>query len=120
MAKRLRTIGDVQEYAAGLLYRSTHHATSQRHNVMALLGYVLAVADPGSIRVMTRLGEPTNVAWFEVKGERYCFTYDHASCQLWLRFRSLQGQVLARIDHNSRPIDVYSAIAAARIRARAA
>lgn len=110
MAQKLNSIADVQKYAAGVLQRAEHHATEVRHVSMALLGYVLAVADGDSMRVMERNGETKNVCWFRVNGLRYALSYNHQGGTVELREGSTQGAVLASLNQSSTMGDVANAI----------
>lgn len=84
----------LEQYLQGVMNRSDDHAETVGAIALALLGAVLWRKDEKPLEVKSYSGEPANIVWFEVNGERYALAYNHKADCIELRDRTLTGSVL--------------------------
>ncbi|MEW9702714.1 hypothetical protein [Paenibacillus sp. SI8] len=95
----LKDSDQMREYLRGVLAQAGHHAQNVEACVMALFGGVIAYKDKGTnIEVKEHDGEMKNVLWFQIKGKRYAFTYNHDDQCIEMRENSTQGPVKVSFD----------------------
>lgn len=94
----------LHRYAEGVMARIGHHAGNVGGIALALLGAIIWRGEPGSIEIMQRAGNLTNVLWVRINGTRYAFWYNHEDQAIEMRMRSTQGAVLHCFS-NATPIE---------------
>ena len=104
MPKKVEFLSELREYFNGVMERAEHHAVNVNEVAFVLLAAVVWKAD--DFKVLERMGVPKNVAWMEIKGNRYYFTYNHSDGKIDLYADSHQGQLLRQFDNNDKIIDV--------------
>lgn len=109
MRQTLNTIEDLRDFLHGLanavdnkemgvLRRAAHHTQSVFHTAQQMVGLVVWLADPDSLRTtIDEAGLPKgNRLWFRVNGQLFVLTHDHAD--IILKADSTQGNELARFN----------------------
>ena len=106
MRQTLTTIAQLRDFLHGLanavdnkemgvLRRAAHHTQTVFHTAQQMVGLVVWLADPDSLRTtVDEVGIPKgNRLWFTVKGQQFVLTHDHAA--IILKSDSTQGNELA-------------------------
>ena len=106
MPKNIQFISDLRDYFNGVMERAEHHAVNVNEIAFVLLAAVVWKAD--DFKVLERLGETKNVAWMEIKGKRYYFTYNHNDGKIDLHADNHQGQLLRQFDNSVKIEEVKS------------
>jgi hypothetical protein len=76
-------VATLEVYLQGVMNRSEHHAETVGAIALALLGAVLWRKDGKPLEVRRYAGEPANIVWFDVDGNRYALAYNHgADCNV--------------------------------------
>jgi hypothetical protein len=108
MSVRISTIGDLKEYAAGMLGRVKDHGENINTVVYVLIGFVIVHTD--EIKVRGFKGAIGNVLWCRYEGRRFVFTYTHDDGgAIVLRRRNLQGPEVALFTNESSVADIQKA-----------
>jgi len=94
------TVADLdtlEQYLAGVMNRSVHHAETVGAIVLALLGAVLWKKDVDTpIEVRTYDGAPANVLWVQIAGQRYALAYNHREGRIELPSAATSLQALIK------------------------
>jgi hypothetical protein len=104
MPKKIEFITELRDYFNGVMERAEHHAINVNEVAFVLLAAVVWKAD--DFKVLERLGEAKNVAWMEVDGKRYYFTYNHIEGKIDLHANNHQGPLLRQFDNSDNICDV--------------
>ena len=90
--------GAVDNKEMGVLRRAAHHTQTVFHTAQQMVGLVVWLADPGSLRTtIDDSGAPKgNRLWFTVNGQPFALTHDHAD--IILKSGSTHGTELARFN----------------------
>lgn len=109
MQQTLNTIEDLRDFLHGLanaidnkemgvLRRAAHHTQSVFHTAQQMVGLVVWLADPDSLRTTIDDSGVSkgNRLWFTVSGQILVLTHDHRD--IILRAGSVQGTELARFN----------------------
>lgn len=98
-------------YIQGVIERADHHAPKVALIAPLFIGYVVAVAETGSVDAKEYVGRTANLLWFTSKrsGRRYALAYNHATEKIELRDRTLTGTVLHSFDNDTPLAQVKSA-----------
>jgi len=99
-------VATLETYLDGVMNRSDHHAETVGAIALALLGSVLWRKDGKPLQVRRYAGEPANIVWFEVDGNRYALAYNHKANCIELRERTQSGRVRHRFTNNTPVIEV--------------
>jgi len=100
MAISIDSIGMLQKYLNGVLDRANHHAGNVEGVSLALLGAIVWKSDR-EIQVREYNGNPANMIWFWVNGNRYTMSYNHSIEQIKLKERTHKGGVLHSFDNST-------------------
>jgi len=101
-------LGTLEEYLAGVMNRSGHHA--QTVGAVALIGAVLWKKDADTaIEVRTYDGAPANVLWVQMAGRRYALAYNHHEECIELRDRTQTGTAIHRFTNHTPVTEVWNA-----------
>ena len=92
MSREIVDIVVLKEYISGVVERSKHHARGVGDICLVLAGAIIWKAD--KIRVMERDGKLANALWLDIGPNRYVLSYNHASGEIEVRDRNIQGSVL--------------------------
>ncbi len=105
------TVADLdtlEQYLAGVMNRSGHHAQTVGAIALALLGAVLWKKDADTpIEVRTYDGAPANVLWVQISGRRYALAYNHHDGCIELHDRTQSGTVLHRFTNQTPVTEVW-------------
>jgi hypothetical protein len=105
------TVADLdtlEQYLAGVMSRSGHHAETVGAVALALLGAVLWKKDPETtIEVRSHDGAPANVLWVHIGGRRYALAYNHHDECIELRDRTQSGPALHRFTNQTPVTEVW-------------
>jgi hypothetical protein len=99
-------VATLETYLQGVINRSEHHAETVGAIALALLGAVLWRKDGKPLEVRRYAGEPANIVWFEVDGNRYALAYNHGVGCIELRERTQSGKVRHRFTNKTSVIEV--------------
>jgi len=95
-------LGTLEQYLAGVMNRSDHHAQTVGAIALALLGAVLWKKDADTtIEVRTYDGAPANILWVQISGQRYALAYNHTEKCIELRNRTQSGDVIHRFTNQT-------------------
>lgn len=97
----------LETYLDGVMNRSEHHARTVGAIALALLGAVLWKKDDAAIEVRTYDGQPANILWVQIAGQRYALAYNHREECIELRDRTQSGDVLHRFTNNTPVTEVW-------------
>lgn len=104
MPVRVESVEPLRRYFRGVVNRSEHHGRGVDEVIFPLLGLVLVHMDDDSeIAVRGNEGREGNILWFQVRGNRYAFRYEHADGTIELRSGKHTGDIVARYS-NATPI----------------
>jgi hypothetical protein len=97
----------LQEYLRGVLERANHHAGNVSEIALAIAGAIIWRKDPNPIEVLERDGQMKNVLWVFISGQRYAFTYDHATQAILIMRGTTQGTVLHSLTNATLLSDIH-------------
>ena len=75
MVLTVQDVNVLQEYIAGVISCSDHHAGNVNEISLALAGAIVWKKDDQPIKVMAHGEESKNVLWAHIGGTRYAFAY---------------------------------------------
>ena|SRR5271166_3530613 len=105
------TVADLdtlEQYLAGVMNRSGHHAQTVGAIALALLGAVLWKKDADTtIDVRTYGGSTANVLWVQIAGHKYALAYNHEADCIELHDRTQSGTVLHRFTNQTPVTEVW-------------
>lgn len=100
MPLRVDNLVTLQEYFAGVVERSEHHALDVTEILYALLGMVVLFHNKDKkISVLAVDGEAKNVLWFFKGNRRIALSYNHATKSIEMREGSTQGDVIYSLNN---------------------
>jgi hypothetical protein len=87
-----------------------HHANEVEQIALALAGAIIWRKDDGKdIEVMQKDGDTKNVLWVSIGGQRYAFSYNHASKAIEMREGNMREPVPYSFS-NSMPLSILHQI----------
>ena len=94
--------GTGQLAANPLVNRSKHHARGVDSVIFPLLGLVLLHMDDDSdISVRGSEGSEGNILWFQVRGKRFTFRYEHSNGSIELREEKHTGSLVTKFTNQT-------------------
>jgi len=104
MPTTVADLATLEEYLAGVMNRSGHHAETVGAIALALLGAVLWKKDADTtIDVRSYDGAPANILWVHIAGRRFALAYNHHEGCIELRDRTQNGPALHQFT-NATPV----------------
>ena len=102
MPLRIDNLITLQDYFAGVVARSEHHAQNIDEVVYALLGMIILFHNKDKkISVLPVDGETKNVLWFFKGDRRIALSYSHATGSIEMREGSTQGNVIYSLNNTT-------------------
>ena len=102
MSVKVESVETLRRYFRGVVSRSEDHGRGVDEVVFALLGLVLVYMDDESdISVRGSEGSEGNILWFQVRGKRYAFRYEHSDGTIELRAEKHTGHVISKYSNKS-------------------
>lgn len=90
----------LQNYFAGVVKRSEHHAPNVKEVVYTLLGMIILFHNKDrKITVLAVDGETKNVLWFFKGDRRIALSYNHTIDSIEMREGSTQGDVICSLQN---------------------
>jgi hypothetical protein len=105
MALTITTLTLLNEYINGVMNRADHHGQNVNEIVLTLAGAVIWRATQ-DVEVRTYNEETANILWLTINGHRYALAYNHQTCNIEIRDRSQNGNVLATFNNSTIATDV--------------
>ena len=104
MALRLTTVGQINAYVRRATQIAAGRPILNVHTAIPLMAQILILRlnlPQDVFEVMERLGQARQACWVRIGGNRYFFTYVHATHVIELRDGSMQGQVLQTFNNHT-------------------
>lgn len=101
MALTINTLRLLNEYITGVMERADHHGQNMNEIALVIAGAIIWKVKDEDVEVRTYNGETANVLWMKINGVRYALAYNHATEEIEIRDRTINGTVIASFSNNS-------------------
>lgn len=105
MAIKLNNLQDLNNYIAEVIAAAVDHSPNIKNTIPFLKQTVLFRFIWGSnsykIEIYSRNGNMARTCWLTLNNKRYVFTYNYTNKKIDLKFKSLQGNLIADFDDSS-------------------
>ena len=108
MSVPVNSLDEFQQYLSSVMGRTGQRAAEIGAAVLTLAGGILWMKDPGPIEVRAHKGEPTNMFWVTLGGERYAVKYESHLRRLEVRSGSGSADLLLEVSDETDPGEVMA------------